>query len=163
MDLTDQIEAIRLQAIRPETWAGVHAYMHSQILRQFQESAKGGTSRGVHWPYFKTAWYTRNDGTEVPIWGGVPKAEGYGKGNVKAKKRGNKPGGKRRYKQGDSLMQNTGILRGAMLADMQVSDSKIELLTPVIYAGTQDAMRPFSFITDGESQMIHSMITGELF
>ena len=134
----------------------IKSYLHSRMVKQFVDCRKGGTARGVSWPYFKNPWYTRKDGTEVPIWGGVPRADGTGL--VKGKKRSKTVDGKKRYTPNSAMMQSTGIMRGALLHDMRISERAIELVTPVEYAVYQNAMREFMFVADSEAEPIASMI-----
>lgn len=158
--LEQSLSAIRQKIQDSQIWANIHSYLHSRIVLQFDKLSKGGSNRGSTWEYFKTAWYARSDGTEVPIWGGIRKARG--QGIVKGKLRSKNPEGKKTYKRGDSLMQSTGILRGALLADLRVNMSAVEMRTPVKYAGFQEALRPWNYVTDEESSMIMSMISRQL-
>jgi len=134
----------------------IKSYLHSMMVKQFVACRKGGTARGVSWAYFKNPWYTRKDGTEVPIWGGVPRADGTGL--VKGKKRSKTLDGKKRYTPNSAMMQSTGIMRGALLHDMRISERAIELVTPVEYAVYQNAMREFMYVADGEAGVVVSMI-----
>lgn len=134
----------------------IKSYLHSRMVKQFVDCRKGGSARGVSWPYFKNPWYTRRDGTQVPIWGGVRRADG--NGLVKGKKRSKTPEGKKRYTPNSAMMQSTGILRGGLLHDIRISDSLIDLRTPVAYAGYQNAMREFMYVAADEVSPVVSMI-----
>ena len=135
----------------------IQALLHSRIVMQFSKLAKGGGSdRGVSWEPFKNPWYTRSDGTAVPIWGGVPKMNG--KGMVKGRLRSKNPEGKKRYTPNSALMQSTGVLRQALLSDIRIGNGRIELNTPVHYAAYQDALRPWAFINQEEAALIGSVI-----
>lgn len=144
---------------KKNTWKPVHAYLQSRQVLHFKESGLGGTFRDIYWAYFKPQ-YIRKDGTVIPVWGGVRKVRG--KGLVKAKKRSKNPGGKRRYREGDLLMQHTGLLRNALLADFRFDGKAIILTTPLKYAARQNALRPFNFISDEEHSAIVEMIDREL-
>lgn len=136
----------------------IHAYMHSRIVAQFKNQGEG---RGVNWAPFKSPWYTRSDGTSVPITGGVPWMNNKRK-KVKAKLRSKNPEGKKRYTPNSKLLMSTGMLRSALLADIRISADKIELLTPVKYARYQDELRPFNFINNEEAGIISTLITKRL-
>lgn len=99
------------------------------------------THRGVSWPGFAPQ-YTRQDGTVVPAWGGIPKVRG--KGMVKGRKR---PSGTR-LTPVSAIMQDTGNLRGkAITALFRQTKTAISFGTPesVNYAGEQAARRPYLF------------------
>lgn len=87
-----------------------HAYMVRQTDLMFEKAGgpgsavAGGEYRGVTWPGFASQ-YTRKDGTEVPAWGGVPRADG--KGSVKPRLR---PSGQP-VTPASLLVQDTGRLR----------------------------------------------------
>lgn len=155
----NMLESLR-QMLDPKTAAKagpeIKSYLHSRMVLQFVQCRKGGTARGVSWPYFKNPWYTRKDGTEVPIWGGVPRSDGTGR--VKGKRRSKTPEGKKRYTPNSAMMQSTGIMRGALLHDMRISERGIDLQTPVEYAVYQDALRGFMYATEGEAEQVASMI-----
>ncbi len=138
-------------------WSTIQAYLHSQQSLHFDKSAKGGEFRGEKWEYFKPQ-YIRLDGTEVPVWGGIPKEKG--EGMVEAAIRTKSP--LKYYKPDDHLMQNTGRLRNALLSEMRVSENQITLITPVNYAKEQDAMRPFNFLTETDIQFIERSIAREI-
>lgn len=140
-------------------WSSIQAFLHTQQALHFQRGGLGGTFRGVAWSYFKPQ-YTRIDGTAVPVWGGVPRV--FGPGMVQARLRGNKPGNKKRYASGDRLMQNTGILRNALLSDIRIDAHTITLSTPVSYARHQDALRPFNFLSDQDVTFINDYLSREI-
>ena len=160
MTLEEAILEMRSKVMTTSTGQRIQSYLHSRIVAQFTNLRQGGSDRGVTWAPFKTAWYTRSDGTTVSIYGGVPKLSGRGK--VKAKLRSKIPGGKKRYKPGDALIQSTGILKGALLSDMRISGDGIELNTPVPYAVWQNNLRSFAHVTSEESKVIAGMIAGSL-
>lgn len=135
----------------------VQSYLHSRIVQQFNKLRKGGTDRDVTWSYFKNPWYTRKDGTQVPIWGGVPRADG--NGMVKGKKRSKNPEGKKRYTKNSALMQSTGVMKAALISDMRISAMGIKLITPTPYAPFQNALRNFHYITDSEAEMIAGFVS----
>ena len=101
--------------------------------------ATGGAYHGKVWRPLK-AQYTRKGGVSVPVWGGVPRADG--EGLVKAKKRR----GNVRYKPTDVVMQSTGAMRNSWLSSPVVTDDHIIIgLGAVPYAGRQNDLRRFAF------------------
>jgi hypothetical protein len=100
--------------------------LHSRIVKQFKKLERGGSDRGVSWPGFKNPWYSRADGSSVPIWGGVPKVNGE-RGMVKGRLRSKNPEGKKRYTQQSKLVQSTGVLRQALLSDIRIGNGRIDL------------------------------------
>lgn len=139
-------------------WNKIQAYMMSRQELHFVTSALGGTFRGKHWDYFKPM-YVRKDGTIVPIWGGVPKVRG--KGLVLGKIRSKTPGSKKRYQKGDHLMQNTGILKNALLQNIIIKGNLVRLITPVKYAGYQNSLRNFNYFAPDEAQYILNIFAQE--
>ncbi len=132
---------IKLKKIANELAPHVQAYMHARLLRHFDESSKGGTFRNVEWPYFRP-WYTTEDGkNEVMPWG-----QPGSKGKLRSKHKGTK----KRYRPGALLMQNTGLLKGGLVADVEISSTEIKLITPIKYADQQNKLRPFNFFTATE-------------
>lgn len=156
MNLSQVITQLKAKADPGKYGPEIQSYLHSRIVQQFKLLRKGGTDRDETWPYFKNPWYVRKDGTEVPIWGGVPRADGHGK--VKGKKRSKNPEGKKRYTRNSALMQSTGVMRAALISDMRISELKITLRTPTPYAGYQNALRSFHYITEAETADIAEMI-----
>jgi hypothetical protein len=132
--------------------------MHSEII-SIDESARLESRK--KWDYFKEFWYARSDGSVVPIWGGVPWMNNRRR-RVKGKLRSKRPGGRKRYKQGDALMQSTGILRGALLADFNVTQNQISMETPVPYAGYQNVLRPWNYFTDEDAGKVASIICRQM-
>ncbi len=157
MNIADALKTLSPEKLARQVAPEIHAYMHSRIIVQFRE--QGG--RGVNWDPFMNPWYTRSDGTSVPITGGVP-WKNNPKRKVKGKLRSKNPEGKKRYTANSKLMQSTGMLRSAILADMRISSTNIEMITPVKYAGYQNALRPWNYITQEELAMINSMIVRRL-
>jgi len=156
MNLYDALNTMLNPANAAKAGPEIKSFLHSRMVMQFRDLKSSGTARGVSWAPFKNPWYTRKDGTQVPIWGGVPRADG--RGLVRGKKRSKNPEGKKRYTINSALVQSTGILRGALLHDMRISDKGIELNTPVPYAGYQNALREFMFVADDEISTVVSMI-----
>jgi len=120
--------------------------MRAQTDNMFERLRRGGAHRGVTWKYFAPQ-YTRQGGRDgtgdrstVPAWGGIAKVRG--KGVVKGRRR---PSGAR-LRDGDSLMQDTGMMRSRAALVMRMSTRTL-LLGPqgVRYAAAQQAQRPFLF------------------
>jgi len=155
-EMANAILAITKSVTNKKVWAGIHAYMHGTILNQFDKAKHGGEARGVFWKPFSSPYYTRADGTEVPIYGGIPKV--LGKGKVLGRLRG----GKHRARPGDLLMQSTGLLKGALLADFTVTEDKVAMNTPLIYAGTQEAMRSWNFFTEDDVNFVQQYLQNQL-
>lgn len=107
----------------------------------------GGSYRGVQWPGFRPQ-YVREDGTEVPAWGGVDKVRG--KGRVKGRLR---PSGTRVTAR-SLIMRDTGYLASAAASVRKTRRSGRLLIieTPVKYAAPQQSMRPFMFFTRADRQ-----------
>lgn len=148
------------RSVIAESGPTIQALLHSRIVRQFSDLRFGGSGRGVNWAPFKNPWYTRKDGTPVPIWGGVPKSRG--EGLVKGRLRSKNPEGAKRYTPRSNLMQSTGMLKAALLSDLRVGERGIELLTPTRYAKAQNDLREWNYITDEEAGMIGSIIERKL-
>lgn len=156
MELAEVLIQMQKKLLDKAAWANVHTYMHSQITKQFSDLKHGGEARGVTWAPFKELWYTRSDGTEVSIFGGIKKANGQGK--VKAKLRSKNPEGKKRYNRQSNLVRSTGMIFDALLSHFRVSPTLIEMNTPVKYAGYQEKLRPWNFVTDQEADEITKMV-----
>ena len=149
-----------LNAIKNQnTWQRIQSYMHSRQVLHFRTSGKSGSFRGVFWKPFSHQ-YVRINGTIVPLSGGLPKV--YTSGLVKAKLRSKSPTGKKRYKDGDLLMQNTGLLRNALLQNIKIDNEIITLSTPVKYAEHQNRLRPFNFFAQDEIETITDIINKEM-
>lgn len=117
------------------------AYMQSRTQLMFIRNRKGGTFRGVNWPWF-AGQYNRSGG-KVPAEGGVPKLRG--SGMVKGRLRGK---GKRdvdRIKPTSNLLRHRGIMYNAALGRIKKRPRVLVMDTNVNYAGYQDSMRPFQF------------------
>lgn len=155
MNIADMILEMGRRAAGNKTGRSIQSYMHSRIVRQFSKSKKGGEDRGVSWAPFKNPWYTRKDGTAVPIWGGVPRADG--RGMVKGKKRSKTKDGTIRYTKDSLLMQSTGLMKGALLNDFRMGPNGIDMNTRIAYARHQDKLREFNFINAEEAEQIGSL------
>ena len=92
--------------------------------------APGGTHRGSKWPAFKPQ-YTRQDGTEGPAWGGIPKV--HGRGKVKGRKR---PSGQRVTRESTQL-QDVGFgggLRAELADPIILNKERLRIGTGKTYA-----------------------------
>lgn len=134
------LKGVDLAATRPEpAWREFAQYMRVVTDRTFARLRHGGSYRGVTWKGFAPQ-YTRKDGTVVPAWGGIPRVDG--RGLVLGRKR---PSGQR-LKEGDSLMQDTGAMRGRAALVMRVTGTLLEMGPQgMAYAAEQDRRRPFLF------------------
>ena len=156
----EALRAMLDRSVIAESGPAIQALLHSRIVKQYSDLRYGGSGRGMTWAPFRNPWYTRRDGTQVPIWGGVPKARG--EGLVKGRLRSKNPEGAKRYTQRSNLMQSTGMLKAALLSDLRISERGIELITPIRYAAAQNALREWNYITDGEAGLIGSIIERKL-
>lgn len=84
--------------------------------------AQGGDFRGHRWAGFKDQYTRKTDGQVVPAQGQVPRLDK--RGNVKGKKR---PSGQRVTAQ-SILVQDTGHLRGKVVADRPKIQNRVVLL-----------------------------------
>lgn len=139
-------------------WRAIHAYMVAQTDRTFEEAGgpgsaiRGGESRGVQWAPFAPQ-YTRSDGSVIPIWGGVERVDKTAE--VQPKQR---PSG-RPYTPASLLVQDTGRLRQRAATEVvEISPASLVFGTRLEYAGFQDALRPFLFVSDQEADHIAEMI-----
>jgi hypothetical protein len=119
------------------------AYMAAEVDTMWDVlSSGGGTHRGRRWRPFAPQ-YTRQDGTQVPIYGGLVKVRG--KGRVKGRLR---PSGRGRYDASSQLMQDTGTLRQrATVGTFRQTKTSLSFGTPtsVRYASRQHQLRPYLF------------------
>lgn len=95
-------------------------YMISAITLQFNQNSGdirgGGDARGTHWDYFADQ-YVRKDGTVVPAWG-IP-------GQVQGRLRHSG----QRVKLGDSIMQDTGEMKRAVLSQHSITPKRLVMST----------------------------------
>lgn len=133
MELQEIIQHEINTTLSEKTWASIQAYMHSCMVSQFRKLELGGDDRGVHWNYFTESTLKRNrskvPGRFIPYIDGVSK-----------------------------LMVNTGLMRQSLLSDMRVTGNSVELITPIAYAGEQNEMRPFNFISEAEAYEISNIV-----
>jgi len=134
--------------LRP-SWNKIVQYMLSALDGMFFDMSgdlgdSGRVHRGVKWKYF-VPQYVRADSTVVPAWGGIPKVRG--RGLVKGRLRDSTT---RRVHKGDSVMQNLGKMRKALLQDntllpdmliMRVDDNQGKVYR-------QNELRQFMFFED---------------
>lgn len=149
--------------LRP-SWNRIVKYMLSAIDMQFVDLSgdlgQGKIARGVKWEYFAPQ-YTRKDGTVVEAWGGIPRLDG--KGMVKGRLRDSTT---RRVKKGDSVMQNLGTMRRALLQDNDLS-KPLEMTMRVDdnqgKVKGQNYLRPFMFFQDPiDSDVIRDIIEKDI-
>ena len=134
--------------LRP-SWKKIVQNMLSAIDTQFVDLSgdlgQGKFARGVKWEYFAPQ-YTRKDGTVVEAWGGIPKLDG--SGMVKGRLRDSTS---RRVHKGDSVMQNLGTMRKALLQDNDLS-KPLEMTMRVKdnqgKVARQNELRPFMFFQE---------------
>ena len=124
-----------------ESFIQIHAYMQSIINMQFADLSGdirgGGDARGVHWDYFASQ-YTRKDGTVVPAWG-IP-------GEVQGRLRHSG----QRVKLGDSIMQDTGLMRSQILEQKSILPNMMVMNTGGDQKKLlcQHSMRSFQFFQE---------------
>ena len=104
----------------------------------FSRLKRGGKYRGATWRWFAIQ-YVRRDGTVIPAEGGIRKVRG--QGTVKGRKRHSG----RRIKKDSSLMQDTAVMKNAVLAQQRIRGRILVMDTPTDYAGFQHRLRPFQF------------------
>ena len=81
-------------------------YMKKTTDKTIEKLAHGGTYRGITWDKFEIQ-YKRDDGTEIPAWGGVKQVKG--RKNVKPQRRG--PFKTHVVKPDSKLLQSRGKLK----------------------------------------------------
>lgn len=133
----------------------IHAHQRAESGLMFRQLRKGGSRRGVYWPWFSPQ-YTRQDGTVVPAQGGIAKVRG--KGMVKGRRR---PSG-RRVTAASNLMRDRGILATAVASVRRIQGDRVEIATPVTWALWQQTLRPFSFFTRDDLRLYKQWAAEEL-
>lgn len=134
-------------------------YMLQQTGFTFRTLARGGTFRGVTWPWYAHQYTRVTDLVTVPAQGRVPKVRG--KGTVKGKKR---PSGQRITGR-SNLMRDTGRLAAAagMTLRFSASGKTMILGTNVSYAARQQALRPFLFFqVPQDAQILEQYVIEEI-
>jgi len=132
----------RLGDMRP-FFVNFWAYMQSRTQLMFQRNAKGGSFRGKKWPQFADQYIRKTDGVTVPAHGGVARLHGAGK--VKGRLRGKGKAEKDRVTSSSNLLRHRGILYRMALTKTEKTTKRLVMDTPVDYAASQNAMRPFQF------------------
>lgn len=130
-------------------WKRVHAHQQSVSGLMFRHLKHGGTHRGVSWAWYKAQYVRKTDGVTVPAEGGVDRLDGTGQ--VQGRLR---PSGARIDAQ-SNLLRDTGLLANAVASVRRIREGgrTLELITPVKYAGYQQARRPFTFFTDADVRL----------
>ena len=148
--LLDKVEKTLGGDVRP-IWREFAAYMRTVTDNTFKALRHGGTYRGVSWDYFAPQYTRKTDGVTVPAWGGVPKI--VGTGTVQGRRR---PSGKNvRVAAGDSVVQDSGVLRSRAALVTHMGKQKLQLAPQgVKYAAAQNARRPFLFFTPKDAQQL---------
>lgn len=123
-------------------------YMQMATDKTFNALRRGGSFRGVFWGEFKPQ-YVRADGTEVPAWGNVPRADG--QGLVMGRKR---PSGTR-LKPGDPIAQDTMNLRAKAATIIALGKDRV-VIGPrdIDYAAYQQALRPYLFFENRKDMAV---------
>ena len=149
--------------VRP-VWRQFRQYMIARTNATFQALRHGGSYRGVIWRYFAPQ-YVRKDGTVVPAWGGVPRAQrgwrkardprlgragavstGERMARITGKVSGRRRPSGRRIKYGDSILQDTGTMRARDCLVLLMDRNELRLGPQgVRYAAYQQQMRPHLF------------------
>lgn len=116
-------------------------YMLRQTGLTFRALKRGGSFRGVSWPWYKNQYRRKTDGAVVPAEGGVRRV--HGPGLVKGRLR---PSGKR-VTRSSNLLRDTGRLAAAagQRLSFKRNGKTMVLGTGVSYADEQQARRPFLF------------------
>ena len=120
-----------------------YTYMQSRTQLTFKNLRKGGSFRGVHWPWFAKQYTRKTDGATIPAEGGISRL--YSTGTVKARLRGRGKSEKDRVKPTSNLLRHRGVLYKAALNTVQKRAARMTMDTSVNYAGRQNALRPFQF------------------
>lgn len=134
-------------------------YMQSRTQLTFRKLRKGGTFRGVNWPWFANQYTRRTDGVTVPAEGGVSRLNG--RGNVKGRLRGKGRSEKDRVKPTSNLLRHRGVLYNAALNRVKKSAARMTMDTSVNYAGYQNAMRPFQFFELPKDEQVAVRMAGK--
>lgn len=134
----------------------IHAHQRAESGLMFRQLRKGGSRRGVYWPWFANQYTRRTDGVTVPAQGGVRKLRG--KGLVKGRLRPSR----QRVTASSSLMRDRGILANAVATVRRILGDRVEIATPATWAIWQQAMRPFSFFTRDDLQLYKGWAAEEL-
>lgn len=144
--LLDKVDEVLGDDVRP-IWREFAQYMRTVTDNTFKALRHGGTYRGVQWDYFADQ-YTRKSGVTVPAWGGVPKVRG--RGVVKGRKRASGA----RVSAGDSIVQDSMVLRGEAALVLTMSPGRLRMGTNLSYAKHQARWRPFLFFTEKDAKEV---------
>lgn len=187
-----RLKGIDRRAKNPtKLWRRIHGHQQAQSTRMFLELARGGTRRGVTWPWYKPQYIRTTDGAVVPAEGGVSRlragmsartragrfrkgasqdiATGKWVGGFKstgreALVRGKlRPSGKR-VTAASNLMRDTGVMAKAAAAVRKIlyGGAGVEMETPVGYARKQQELRPFSFFIQEDATQYVTWASEEL-
>lgn len=154
--------------------AQFQVYHAGEIVRLFKSNAKGGTYRGVTWPYFKDPVRVRKDGTPVDPFGETPRVHA-GRSNRRRDKGSRKryavwastgaepnvraslrPSGKRLHR-GDSVVRDTGRLLQVLTTASDINERSpyaITWGTALEYAAKQHALRPVLTFFPGDELVL---------
>lgn len=134
----------------------IHAHQRAESGLMFRQLRKGGSRRGVYWPWFSPQYFRQTDKVLVPAQGGVRKLRG--KGMVKGRLRPSR----QRVTASSNLMRDRGILANAVATVRRIKADRVEIATPVTWAVWQQAMRPFSFFTRDDLRLYKGWAAEEL-
>jgi len=143
----DKVENVLGNDIRP-VWREFAQYMRTVTDNTFKALRHGGTYRGVQWDYFADQYTRKSDGVTVPAWGGVPKVRG--RGVVQGRKRASGA----RVSAGDSIVQDSMVLRGEAALVLTMSPGRLRMGTNLSYAKYQARWRPFLFFTEKDAKEV---------
>ena len=120
------LAGIRGRSKRPpvKLWRMIQVHSQAESQAMFLKLSRGGTHRGVRWDDFSP--------------------------NYIGQKR---PSGQR-VDSSSKLLRDTGFLSQSVARELEVTDGgrSVSLTTPVLYAGYQQAMRPFSFFIKDDAE-----------
>ena len=105
---------VRAQDVRP-AWRRAQQYMRVRTDTTFERLRRGGTFRGVRWPYFSESYIGQKRPSGAIV------------------------------KRGDAVLQDTGTLRSRAALTQLLDRNKMRLGTNLNYAAKQAKRRPFLF------------------
>lgn len=125
-EIRAMLAGIRRRTRRPPVrlWRRIQAHSQAKSAEIFDRLERGGTHRGVTWADFSE--------------------------NYLGQKR---PSGKR-VDASSKLLRDTGFLSQSVARELEVVDRgrSVTLTTPVLYAGYQQALRPYSFFIEEDAR-----------
>ncbi|MDE2699131.1 MAG: hypothetical protein OXI23_09695 [Gemmatimonadota bacterium] len=136
----------------------IHAHQQAMSGLMFRNLRHGGTYRGVRWGGFADQYTRKTDGVTVPAEGGVERLDGRGQVLGHLRPSGARVGAR------SHLLRDTGVLANAVASVHRIRNGgrTLEIITPLKYAGAQQAHRPFTFFTDADARLYTRWAAREL-